>query len=227
MGLRTTSLSDRSKGDVSAGGGGASVGASGSISKGDRASDNGGSSVKSDGQGSRDKDRDGSFGWMGNLSRALARGQGDGVGKEGEEEVGREEDAQVARFVLMLLQYNFPFISHVRGDMVACLQELSAQVSGRWYSFMAAPAEGGLVLYVPCTMSYRTKKTYCPKRFWCLEEQRNLKKYIQFCILIRFSFLAVGSNKVHKHNQLCPREPQYMRHSFRPGCFWLHTRGFI
>ena len=38
----------------------------------------------------------------------------------------------MARFVLMLLQYNFPYISHVRGDIDACLEELSAQVSDPW-----------------------------------------------------------------------------------------------
>lgn len=127
MGLRTSSTADRSKTD---GSGGPTAAGGG----GDRSVDAGGSSVKADsggvlgGPGSRDKEKDGGFGWMGNLSRALARAQGDDVGKE-EGEVGREEDVQVARFVLMLLQYNFPFISHVRGDMEACLQELSAQVS--------------------------------------------------------------------------------------------------
>lgn len=97
-----------------------------STSKGDRPGE-GGSGFKGDGF-SASREKDGGFSWMGGLSRALARGN-EGGGKDGEE-VGREEDAQVARFVLMLLQYNFPFISHVRGDMAACLQELSAQVSG-------------------------------------------------------------------------------------------------
>lgn len=123
MGLRPTASSDRSKSEAS----GSATASGGGGVKNDRTGD-GSSSVKSDGQSSREKDKDGGFSWMGNLSRALARAQGEGVGKEGEEAVGREEDVQVARFVLMLLQYNFPFISHVRGDMVACLQELSAQV---------------------------------------------------------------------------------------------------
>ncbi|CAN0263847.1 unnamed protein product, partial [Ectocarpus sp. 8 AP-2014] len=68
-------------------------------------------------------------GFFGGFSRALSRGYGHAaaVGKDGEEEIGREEDVQVTRLVLMLLQYNFPFISHVRGDMAAILEELSAQ----------------------------------------------------------------------------------------------------
>lgn len=78
--------------------------------------------------GPRDGNKDGGFNWMGGFSRALSRAQGDGGEREGEEKVGKEEDVQVARFVLMLLQYNFPYISHVRGDMAACLEELSAQV---------------------------------------------------------------------------------------------------
>ncbi|CAN0091705.1 unnamed protein product, partial [Ectocarpus sp. 12 AP-2014] len=68
-------------------------------------------------------------GFLGGFSRALSRGYGHAAaaGKDGEEEIGREEDVQVTRLVLMLLQYNFPFISHVRGDMAAILEELSAQ----------------------------------------------------------------------------------------------------
>ncbi|CAM9684777.1 unnamed protein product, partial [Ectocarpus fasciculatus] len=66
-------------------------------------------------------------GFFGGFSRALTRGYGHAAGKDGEEEIGREEDVQVTRLVLMLLQYNFPFISHVRGDMAAILEELSAQ----------------------------------------------------------------------------------------------------
>ncbi|CAN0279872.1 unnamed protein product, partial [Discosporangium mesarthrocarpum] len=79
--------------------------------------------------------------WTEALSRALSRqgsperpDRGSGGGgwggvafRDSEEEVGSEEDASVARFVLMLLQYNFPFVSHVRGDMTACLQQLSTQ----------------------------------------------------------------------------------------------------
>lgn len=118
MGLRPTSVS---KGDTS--GGPDAV-----VFKSDRTGE-GGDSVKSEVAVSRDN-KDGGFNWMGGFSRALNRGQDDGSEREVEEEVGREEDVQVARFVLMLLQYNFPFISHVRGDMAACLQELSAQVSG-------------------------------------------------------------------------------------------------
>lgn len=71
-------------------------------------------------------DKDGGFSWMGNLSRALARA---GASKDAEDDVGREEDWRVSRFVLLLLQNNFPFVSHVRGDMAACLQELGAQVA--------------------------------------------------------------------------------------------------
>lgn len=83
----------------------------------------GGGAVGRDGSG-----KDGGF--LGGFSRALARGQVQAAEREGEgeEAVGREEDVQVARFVLMLLQYNFPYISHVRGDMSACLEELGAQV---------------------------------------------------------------------------------------------------
>ena len=74
---------------------------------------------------------------MGGFSKALAGRSHGAVGGREEGEVGREEDVQVARFVLMLLQYNFPYISHVRGDMSACLRELSTQVNppssvGRW-----------------------------------------------------------------------------------------------
>lgn len=116
MGLRPTS-----KGDTSGG-------LDAAVSKGDRAGE-GGDSVKPEVAVTRDN-KDGGFNWMGGFSRALNRGQeGDGSEKEGEEEVGKEEDVQVARFVLMLLQYNFPFISHVRGDMAACLQEMSVQAS--------------------------------------------------------------------------------------------------
>lgn len=123
MGLRPTSgaQGDRSKTDAS--GGTSSSGEA--LSKSDRLGE-GNFSFKADGS-SVSRERDGGFSWMGGLSRALARGQ-EHMGKDGEE-VGREEDVQVARFVLMLLQYNFPFISHVRGDMSACMQELSAQVS--------------------------------------------------------------------------------------------------
>lgn len=128
MGLRTASAS---KVDSPGGGGGATGDTGGP--KADRGGDAGGS-TKPDGGGfgrdSRDrdgKDKDGGF--FGGFSRALSRGYGHAVGREGEEEeIGREEDVQVARFVLMLLQYNFPYITHVRGDMAACLEELSAQV---------------------------------------------------------------------------------------------------
>lgn len=79
----------------------------------------------------RDSSKD-IVGFFGGFSRALSRGYGQAGAKEGEEElIGREEDVQVTRLVLMLLQYNFPFISHVRGDMAACLEELSAQVRKR------------------------------------------------------------------------------------------------
>lgn len=121
MGLRPTSISRTdSSGGVSLIGG--------ASAKGDRAGELG-VPVKPDAAVSRDQ-KDGGFNWMGGFSRALSRAQGGDVGRDGEE-VGREEDVQVARFVLMLLQYNFPYISHVRGDMAACLQELSAQVNGR------------------------------------------------------------------------------------------------
>ncbi|CAM9151139.1 unnamed protein product, partial [Scytosiphon promiscuus] len=83
-------------------------------------------SVFPDGGFGRDINKD--VGFFGGFSRALARGYGQAGAKDGEdEEIGREEDVQVTRLVLMLLQYNFPFISHVRGDMAACLEELSAQ----------------------------------------------------------------------------------------------------
>ena len=118
MGLRPTSKGDSPGGTAAL---------SEINTKGDRASD-GSLSVKSDATASRDN-KDGGFNWMGGFSRALSRGPASPEEREGEE-IGREEDVQVARFVLMLLQYNFPYISHVRGDMDACLEELSAQVSG-------------------------------------------------------------------------------------------------
>lgn len=106
-----------------------------STSKGDHSTRRGVSPIRrGSSRSERDWDaggeKDGGFNWMGGFSKALAaRVHGSGGVREGEEEVGREEDAQVARFVLMLLQYNFPYISHVRGNMAACLKELSAQVS--------------------------------------------------------------------------------------------------
>ena len=115
MGLRPTSKGDSPGGTAAL---------SEINARGDRASD-GSLSIKSDAAVSRDKD--GGFNWIGGFSRALSRGPASPEGREGEE-IGREEDVQVARFVLMLLQYNFPYISHVRGDMDACLEELSAQV---------------------------------------------------------------------------------------------------
>lgn len=136
MGLRTASINK-----TDSPGGGGPVGDTGS--KADRGGDAAGS-IKLDGGFGRDRDRDGKDnkdgGFFGGFSRALSRGYGHAVGREGEEEIGREEDVQVARFVLMLLQYNFPYITHVRGDMAACLEELRAQVRqhgagiavGRW-----------------------------------------------------------------------------------------------
>ena len=125
MGLRTASANKTD-----------SPGGSGLVgdtdSKADRGGDTGASTRLDGGGFGRDRDRDREKdGWFfGGFSRALSRGHGHAVGREGEEEIGREEDAQVARFVLMLLQYNFPYITHVRGDMAACLEELSAQVRG-------------------------------------------------------------------------------------------------
>lgn len=122
MGLRTASIN----------GTGGPAGDAGSKAA-DRGGDAGGS-YKPDFGRERDRDRDRDNkdkdgGFFGGFSRALSRGYGHAVGREGEEEeIGREEDVQVARFVLMLLQYNFPYITHVRGDMAACLEELSAQV---------------------------------------------------------------------------------------------------
>lgn len=121
MGLRPTSKAESPKDKVLAG----------TSSKSDRAGDGSSTFSKSDSTAPRDNNKDGGFNWMGGFSRALTKVPVEGVVREGEEEVGREEDVQVARFVLMLLQYNFPYISHVRGDMTACLQELSAQVMER------------------------------------------------------------------------------------------------
>lgn len=131
MGLRTASVTN--KADSPARSGGPSLGDIG-FSKAVGGGDGGGGSTtttKPDGGGFVGRDviiKDGGF--FGGFSRALSRGQGPATEKEVEEEIGREEDVQVARFVLMLLQYNFPYISHVRGDMSACLEELSAQVRG-------------------------------------------------------------------------------------------------
>lgn len=139
MGLRTASANktDSPGGDSGpvGGGGGGDAG-----SRADREGGGdvgGGSAARPDGGGfgrdSRDRDgnKDKEGGFFGGFSRALTRGYGGhaAVGREGDdEEIGREEDVRVARFVLMLLQYNFPYITHVRGDMAACLEELSAQV---------------------------------------------------------------------------------------------------
>lgn len=135
MGLRTASLN---KPDGTSPGGGISglVGDLGPRSDRGGTGDGGGGSAKPDGGaggGGRDNNsKDGGF--FGGFSRAISRGVygGQAAGRDGEEEeIGREEDVQVARFVLMLLQYNFPYITHVRGDMAACLEELSAQVRGK------------------------------------------------------------------------------------------------
>eukprot|EP00903_Cladosiphon_okamuranus_P017566 g16180.t1 len=125
MGLRTVSISKTDSPGASGPAGDAGSNAD------HRGGDTGGLN-KPDGGLGRDRDRDRDHrekegGFFGGVSRALLRGYGHAVGREGEEEVGREEDVQVARFVLMLLQYNFPYITHVRGDMAACLEELSAQ----------------------------------------------------------------------------------------------------
>lgn len=132
MGLRTASTS---KTDSPGARGPAAAGDTGSAA--DRGGD-AGASTRLDGAGfgrdrdNRDREKAADGGFFGGFSRALSRGYGHAVGREGEEEeIGREEDAQVARFVLMLLQYNFPYITHVRGDMAACLEELSAQVRER------------------------------------------------------------------------------------------------
>jgi len=125
MGLRTASLNK-----TDSPGGGGLVGEVGY--KGDRGGGDGGASMKADAGGGRDNNNNKDGGFFGGFSRALSRGvYGQAAEKEGEEEIGREEDVQVARFVLMLLQYNFPYITHVRGDMAACLEELSAQVRGQ------------------------------------------------------------------------------------------------
>lgn len=124
MGLRTASVNK-----TDSPGGSGPAGDTGS--KADHRGGDAGGSNKPDGGFGRDRDRDHKEkdgGFFGGVSRALLRGYGHAVGREGEEEIGREEDVQVARFVLMLLQYNFPYITHVRGDMAACLEELSAQV---------------------------------------------------------------------------------------------------
>ncbi|CAM9834029.1 unnamed protein product, partial [Ectocarpus sp. 13 AM-2016] len=120
MGLRTVS---NSKSD--------SPGRAGLAGEAGSLADRGGSgdmfSKPEGGLGRDSNSREGGF--LGGFSRALSRGYGHAAaaGKDGEEEIGREEDVQVTRLVLMLLQYNFPFISHVRGDMAAILEELSAQ----------------------------------------------------------------------------------------------------
>ncbi|CAN0143298.1 unnamed protein product, partial [Ectocarpus sp. 6 AP-2014] len=120
MGLRTVS---NSKSD--------SPGRAGLVGEAGFLADRGGSGdmfSKPEGGFGRDSNiKEGGF--FGGFSRALSRGYGHAAAasKDGEEEIGREEDVQVTRLVLMLLQYNFPFISHVRGDMAAILEELSAQ----------------------------------------------------------------------------------------------------
>lgn len=143
MGLRTASVSNKADSPGRSGGptlgdigfskavvgGGGDAGGGSTTTK----SDGGGGVVGRDGGGSSSGNNSKDGGFFGGFSRALtsSRGQGQAEEREGEEEIGREEDVQVARFVLMLLQYNFPYISHVRGDMSACLEELSAQVRER------------------------------------------------------------------------------------------------
>eukprot|EP00752_Nemacystus_decipiens_P003108 g2879.t1 len=135
MGLRTASSANKTDSP----GGGGPVGDAGS-----RAERGGDAPTRLEGGGgfggrdSRDRDKEKDGGFFGGFSRALSRGYGHTAGREAEEEIGREEDAQVARFVLMLLQYNFPYITHVRGDMAACLEELSAQALDESGNFTSA-----------------------------------------------------------------------------------------
>lgn len=77
-------------------------------------------------EGSPDPINRGIGAWTDSLMRALSRDSSmdENLSSGDASTEQSEEDVNVSKFVLMLLQHNYQYVSHVRGDMVACLQAL-------------------------------------------------------------------------------------------------------